>query len=145
MGYHIYDSPTFFVGGMEMKMCEKTKAVLDILETKKKALTKGEIMTVFKKVVEDNEKMGERMTSVEKRLTSLEQKTENGFKDMSDQFEKIKKLIEEKHRTPTLLETIVQLKDHKMFWICIIVFLLLVGSLLGVKTSGFNGILNLGG
>ena len=52
-------------------MCEKTKAVLDILETRKKPLTKGEIMTVFKKVVEDSEKMGVRMTNIEKRMSSL--------------------------------------------------------------------------
>jgi superfamily II RNA helicase len=126
-------------------MCEKTKAVLDILETRKKPLTKGEIMTVFKKVVEDSEKMGVRMTNIEKRMSSLEEKTDNGFKSMTEQFEKIKSLIEEKHRTPTLLETVVALKDHKMFWIFLIVVLLIVGSLLGVKTSGFNGILNIGG
>lgn len=126
-------------------MCEKTKAVLDVLEARKKPLTKGEIMTVFKKVVEDSEKTGVRMTNLEKRMTSLEEKTENGFKDTFAQLENIKKLIEEKHRTPTLLETVVALKDHKMFWICLIVVLLIIGSLLGVKTSGFNGILNIGG
>lgn len=126
-------------------MCEKTKAVLDILETRKKPLTKGEIMTVFKKVVEDSEKMGVRMTNIEKRMSSLEEKTDNGFKSMSEQFDSIRKLIEEKHRTPTLLETVVALKDHKMFWVFLIVVLLILGSLLGVKTSGFNGILNIGG
>lgn len=126
-------------------MCEKTKAVLDILETRKKPLTKGEIMTVFKKVVEDSEKMGVRMTNIEKRMSSLEEKTDNGFKSMSEQFDSIRKLIEEKHRTPTFLETVVALKDHKMFWIFLIVFLLILGSLLGVKTSGFDGILHIGG
>lgn len=126
-------------------MCEKTKAVLDILETRKKPLTKGEIMTVFKKVVEDSEKMGVRMTNIEKRMSSLEEKTDNGFKSMSEQFDSIRKLIEEKHRTPTLLETVVALKDHKMFWIFLIVSLLILGSLLGVKTSGFDGILHIGG
>lgn len=126
-------------------MCEKTKAVLDILETRKKPLTKGEIMTVFKKVVEDSEKTGVRMTNIEKRMSSLEEKTDNGFKSMSEQFDSIRKLIEEKHRTPTLLETVVALKDHKMFWVFLIVFLLILGSLLGVKTSGFDGILHIGG
>lgn len=128
-----------------MNMCEKTKAVLDVLETRKKPLSKGEIMTVFKKVVEDNERMGARMTNIESRMTSLEEKTENGFKDVRQQLDTIKSLIEEKHRKPTLYEIIVALKDHKMFWIFLTVFCLIIGSLLGVQTSGFNGILHIGG
>lgn len=87
---------------------------------------------LFQKVIEDAEKMGTRMTNIEKRMESLEGK-----------MDKVLQLLE--NRPKTLFEKILLLKDHKLFWISIIVTLLIIGGLLGVPTTGFNGLLSLGG
>lgn len=92
---------------------------------------------LFQKVIEDNEKIGARMTNLEKRMEALETKMDAGFDD-------IKRLIE-KNKPMTLFDKIMALQSHKMFWITVIVALLVLAGLLGVPTTGFNGILNIGG
>lgn len=98
---------------------------------------------VFRKVIEDSEKMGVRMTEIEKRMGSLEEKVEAGFIGLTSQFNELKRLLEKKE--PTLFEKIMALKDHKLFWVSIIISLLILGGLLGVPTTDFKGILNIGG
>ena len=118
-------------------MCDKVRTALDMAKQRKN-LTKGDIIVMFEQVVYDLSKQGDRMTNIEKRMESLESKMEAGFAD-------IKKLIEEKNKRLTLFEKIMALSTHKYFWITLIVILLLLGGLMGVPTTGFNGLLTLGG
>ena len=119
-------------------MCERTKAAIDILQEQKRTLTKGEIVMVFRKVVEDLEKQGDRMTRLEEKVTSLENKVAAGFAE-------IKAMLEEQSKKRTLFEEILLLKEHKWFWISLIVTLLILAGLLGVPLTGFNGILTVNG
>lgn len=114
-------------------MCDKVKTALDVIRTQKgKSLTKEVTLMLFQKDIEDAEKMGTRMTNIEKRMESLEGK-----------MDKVLQLLE--NRPKTLFEKILLLKDHKLFWISIIVTLLIIGGLLGVPTTGFHGLISLGG
>lgn len=124
-------------------MCERTKAAVDMLSQNKKTITKGEIVMVFRKVIEDSERMGVRMTEIEKRMSSLEEKVEAGFIGLTSQFHELKRLLEKKE--PTLFEKIIALKDARLFWVAIIVGIIIVGGLLGVKISELAGILTIGG
>lgn len=118
-------------------MCDHTKTAIEVIQAQpRKTLSKEETLMLFKKVIEDNEKLGGRMTNMEKRLEALETKMEAGFKDIKELLEK---------RPLTVFEKIVALKDHRMFWITIIVTLLIISALMGVPMTGFNGILNVGG
>ena len=119
-------------------MCQNVRSAIDVIKVqKRKTLTKEETLMLFTKFIEDSEKMGERMTNLEKRMETLESKMDAGFAD-------IKKLIEE-NRPLSLFDKIVLLKDQKLFWVFLIVALLVLAGLLGVPTTGFNGILNIGG
>lgn len=119
-------------------MCDKVRTALEVIKTQKnKSLTKGEIVILFQQVVSDLSKQGEKMTNLEKEVSALKEEMRAGFAD-------IKKLIEDK-KTMTLFEMIMALSTHKYFWMTLIVFLLLLGGLLGVPTTGFNGLLSLGG
>lgn len=119
-------------------MCDKVRTALEVITTQKnKSLTKGEIVILFQQVVSDLSKQGEKMTNLEKEVSALKEEMRAGFAD-------IKKLIEDK-KSMTLFEMIMALSTHKYFWMTLIVFLLLLGGLLGVPTTGFNGLLSLGG
>ena len=119
-------------------MCQNVRSAIDVIKVqKRKTLTKEETLMLFTKVIEDSEKMGERMTNLEKRMEALESKMDAGFAD-------IKKLIEE-NRPLSLFDKILLLKDQKLFWIFLIVALLILAGLMGVPTTGFNGVLNIGG
>ena len=98
---------------------------------------------VFKEVISDSEKRDLRMTEIEKRMTSLEEKMDAGFKGVLEQLDELQKQLEK--RQPTLFEKILALKDHKLFWITLIIGLLTLGALLGVPATEYRGILNLGG
>ena len=127
---------------MGVKMCERTKAAVDMLQQQKRTLTKGEIITVFKKVIDDldqqGKQMGDRMTRLEQKVASLETKVDAGFAE-------IKAMLEEQGRKRSLFEEILLLKEHKWFWISLIVTLLILAGLLGVPLTGFNGILTING
>lgn len=119
-------------------MCDRTRTAIEIIQAQpRKTLTKEETLMLFQKVIEDNEKIGARMTNLEKRMEALETKMDAGFDD-------IKRLIE-KNKPLTLFDKIMALQSHKMFWVTVIVALLVLAGLLGVPTTGFNGILNIGG
>lgn len=119
-------------------MCDKTKTAIEIIKAqKRKTLSKEETLMLFQEVIQDNEKMGARMTNLEKRMESLENKMDAGFAD-------IKRLIEDSRRM-TLFEKIMALSTHKYFWITLIIVLLIIGGVLGVSPSGFNNVVTLGG
>lgn len=119
-------------------MCERTRTAIEIIQAQpRKTLTKEETLMLFQKVIEDNEKIGARMTNVEKRLENLEETVVSGFKNLEELIKK-----KEEHG---LLYKILLGDNAKYFWIAVIVALLLLGGLLGVPTTGFNGILNIGG
>lgn len=108
-------------------MCDKAKTAVEVIKTqKRKTLSKEETLMLFQKVIEDNMKMGDRMTNLEKRMESLETKMDAGFAE-------IKKLIEKEH-TPTFWERIPLLKDiPTWFWIILWTVVLIIGGLLGVS------------
>ena len=119
-------------------MCDKTRTAIEVIKTqRRKTLSKEETLMLFNQVIKDNEKMGERMTNIEKRMESIENKMDAGFAD-------IKKLIEDSRRM-TLFEKIMALSTHKYFWITLIITLLIIGGVLGVSPSGFSNIVTFGG
>lgn len=118
-------------------MCDRVRTAIDVIKAqKRKTLTKEETLMLFQKVMEDSERMGERMTNLEKRMETIETKMEAGFKDLRDL------ILKKEH---SLLYKILLGENAKYFWITLIVILLLLGGLLGVPTTGFNGILSIGG
>lgn len=88
---------------------------------------------LFQKVIEDNEKIGKRMDKFDDRLLQVETKIDRALS------------ILEKMERPSLLERIFLSEYAKYAWIFLIVSLLIIAALLGVPTTGFNGILNIGG
>lgn len=120
-------------------MCDKVRTAVEVIKTqRRKTLSKEETLMLFNQVIKDNEKMGERMTNLEKEVSLLKEEMRAGFAD-------IKNFIEERTRRMTLFEKIMALSTHKYFWITLIIVLLIVGGLLGVPTTGFNGLVSLGG
>lgn len=120
-------------------MCKSVETALEVIKTQhKRTLTKGEIVVLFQQVVSDLSKQGEKMNNLEKEVSLLKEEMRAGFAD-------IKKLIEERTKRLSLFEKIMALSTHKYFWITLIIGLLIVGGLLGVPTTGFNGIISLGG
>ena len=119
-------------------MCQNVRSAIDVIkiQSNRKTLTRTETIMLFEKVIEDSQKMGDRMTNLEKRMEAIETKMDAGFKDL-------KNLILKRERG--LLYNILLGENAKYFWIAIIVAMLLLGGLLGVPTTGFNGILNIGG
>lgn len=111
-------------------MCDRAKTAIDIIKSqKKKTLSREETIMLFEKVIEDNEKMGVRMTDVEKRLSSVESKVD-----------KILLILEK----PSFLEKIFFGEYARYAWILLIIALLIIGALMGVPLTGFNGIISAG-
>lgn len=117
---------------MRKKMCDIARTAVDVIkaQSNKKTLSRGETLMLFDKVIEDNKKMGERMTGVEKRLS-----------DMENKMDRVLAILEKK----SFFEKVFLGKDAKYAWITLIVVLLILGALLGVPLTGFNGIISLGG
>lgn len=82
---------------------------------------------LFEKVIEDSQKTGERMTEIEKQVIDI--KTQ--LIVVVEKLDNLDKKIDEKKHS--VFET--KLADNKWFWISIIVFMLLVGSILGANTD----------
>lgn len=127
---------------MGAKMCERARAAVDVIQQQKRTLTKGEIVMVFNKVIEDLEqqgvRMGDRMTRLEEKVVSLENKVDAGFAEL-------KALLEERNKRKSLIEIILELRDCKWFWIFLIVTVLILAGLFGLPLTGFNGILTING
>lgn len=106
-------------------MCDKVRTAVEVIKTqKRKTLSKEETLMLFQKVIEDNSKMGERMTNLEKEVSALKEEMRAGFAD-------IKKLIENKRgfwdKVPLLKEI------PTWFWIILWTIVLIFGALLGVN------------
>lgn len=115
-------------------MCQNVRSAIDVIKVQnRKTLTKEETLMLFTKVIEDNEKIGKRMDSFDDRLSQVEIKVDRVL------------AILEKMEKPSLLERIFLGEYSKYAWIFLIIFLLIIAALLGVPTTGFNGILNIGG
>lgn len=123
-------------------MCNKIKTAIEIIKTqKRKTLTKEELLMLFEKVIEDDSRMGERMTNLEKEFAALKEETKNGFDEVNKKLLEIAVLIKE----PSLFQKIVLGQNAKYFWFTVIVGLIILGGLLGVPATSFNGIIGLGG
>lgn len=112
-------------------MCQNVRSAIDVIKVQsRKTLTKEETLMLFTKVIEDSEKIGKRMDSFDDRLSKVESKVD-----------RVLAILEK----PSLFEKIFLGEHSKYAWIFLIISLLIVAALLGVPTTGFNGILNIGG
>lgn len=100
-------------------MCHSTKTAIDVMksQSKRATLTRSETIMLFEKVIEDNEKMGERMTSVEKRLSDVENK-----------IDKVLEIVSK----PTIGNTIKEVLSNKIF---IYVIITLLSAAFGVSVG----------
>lgn len=115
-------------------MCDKVRTAIEVIKTqRRKTLSKEETLMLFNQVIKDNEKMGERMTNLEKRMESLETKMDAGFSE-------IKRLIEAEKK-PSFWEKIPLLKEiPTWFWIILWTVVLIIGGLLGVDPDFIKNI-----
>lgn len=127
---------------MRKRVCERTKTAVDMLD-QKKTLTKGEIVMVFKKVTEDLEKQGERMTRLEQKVNSIQETVSKLESRMDTGFNEIKLLIEQ-NKQRSWIEKIKSLgtKEAFPFWICVLIIILGSFALLGVPLTDWKGIIS---
>lgn len=126
-------------------MCDKVQTAIEVIRTqKRKTLNKEETLMLFTQVVSDLSKQGEKMTNLEKEVTSLKEEMRGGFDEVNQKLRDVTDLIRDLKK-PSLLQKIVLGENSKYFWFTIIVALLILGGLLGVPATSFNGILGLGG
>lgn len=116
-------------------MCNSVRSAIDVLKTQtnRKTLTRGETIMLFEKVIEDSQKMGERMTALETRVESVENKVIAIGTKIDDMDKKLDSLINK----PSVFAN--KLADNKWFWISIIIFMLLMGSLFGANLEWIKG------
>lgn len=113
-------------------MCEKVQTALEMVK-QHKTLTKGEILMVFQQVVYDLNKQGERMTNLEKEVSSLKEETRHGFDELNLRIHELTELIKNEKK-PTFWERIPLLKEiPTWFWIILWTVVIIVGALLGVN------------
>lgn len=120
-------------------MCERVRAAVDMLQEQKRALTKGEIVMVFRKVIDDLEQqgrqMGDRMTRLEEEVASLKQNVATGFAEL-------KALIEKRNKTfPEKIKGLCT-KEALPFWFCVILIILGCFAVLGVPLTDWKGIIS---
>lgn len=127
-------------------MCDKVQTALEVIKTQhtRRNLTKEETLMLFRQVVSDLSKQGEKMTNLEKEVSLIKEEMRGGFDEVNQKLRDVTDLIKELKK-PSLLQRILLGENAKYFWITVIVALLILGGLLGVPTTGFNGILGLGG
>ena len=112
-------------------MCQSVRSAIDVIKTQtsRKTLNRGETIMLFEKVIEDSQKMGERMTELEHRVGNIE----NKLTVVDGKIDNLNANIDRLLNKPSVFET--KLADNKWFWISIIVLMLLIGSLLGANTD----------
>lgn len=126
-------------------MCDKVQTAIEVIRTqKRKTLNKEETLMLFTQVVSDLSKQGEKMTNLEKEVTALKEEMRGGFDEVNQKLRDVTDLIMDLKK-PSLLQKIVLGENAKYFWFTVIVALLILGGLLGVPATSFNGILGLGG
>lgn len=112
-------------------MCQSVRSAIDVIKTQsnRKTLTRSESIMLFEKVIEDSQKMGDRMTELEHRVGNIE----NKLTVVDGKIDNLNDNIDRLLNKPSVFET--KLADNKWFWISIIVLMLLIGSLLGANTD----------
>ena len=120
-------------------MCEKVETALQMVKQRKN-LTKGEIVMVFQQVVYDLKSQGERMTNLEKEVSSLKEETRHGFDELNQRIHELTELIKSEKK-PTFWERIPLLKEiPTWFWIILWSVVLIIGGLLGVSPEFIKNI-----
>lgn len=113
-------------------MCQNVRSAIDVIKVqKRKTLTKEETLMLFTKVIEDSEKMGERLTNLEK--TSQETKQE--VSDIKADVKIIKKLLEDNKREKKKTTWDRLREMPKYFWITIWIVLAGLFGWLGVQLN----------
>lgn len=114
-------------------MCDKTKTAIEIIKAqKRKTLSKEETLMLFQEVIRDNEKMGERMTNLEKTVQEVKQEVS----DVKADVRSILLMLEEakKEKKSSFWERIPLLKEiPTWFWIILWTALIIFGGVLGVN------------
>lgn len=112
-------------------MCQSVRSAIDVIKTQsnRKTLTRSESIMLFEKVIEDSQKMGDRMTELEHRVGNIE----NKLTVVDGKIDNLNANIDRLLNKPSVFET--KLADNKWFWISIIVLMLLIGSLFGANTD----------
>lgn len=136
---------------MVKEMCRQDVA-LEMLKSqpRKGGLTAGQIKLAeaqaadYKSQKGEIKMLGERMTNLEKKMSAMEEEQTRRFDNIEKQMSELKTLIIE-HNKRTLIDIILELKDHKYFWLTMIIIILVLAALFGVPVTGFNGILSVGG
>lgn len=115
-------------------MCDKVRTAVEVMKTqRRKTLSKEETLMLFQKVIEDNMKMGERMTNLEKELSSFKEETRHGLDEVNSRLHELIELVRN-DKKPTFWDRIPLLKDiPTWFWIILWTVVLIVGGLLGVS------------
>lgn len=88
---------------------------------------------LFEKVIEDSQKMGEKMTELEHRVGNIETK----LTVVDGKIDNLNANIDRLINKPSVFAT--KLADNKWFWISIIIFMLLLGSLFGANMDWIKG------
>lgn len=116
-------------------MCQNVRSAIDVIKTQsnRKTLTRSETIMLFEKVIEDSKQMGERMTEIEHRVGNIE----NKLTVVDGKIDNLNANIDRLLNKQSVFAT--KLADNKWFWISIIIFMLLIGSLLGANTDWIKG------
>lgn len=116
-------------------MCQSVRSAIDVIKTQtnRKTLNRGETIMLFEKVIEDSQKMGDRMTELEHRVGNIE----NKLTVVDGKIDNLNANIDRLLNKQSVFAT--KLADNKWFWISIIVLMLLIGSLLGANTDWIKG------
>lgn len=120
-------------------MCQNVRSAIDVIKVqKRKTLTKEETLMLFTKVIEDSEKMGERMANFEKEIQDVKQAIRDTRQEVSDVnkvVNHILKILEEKkkEKKKTFLEKLKEMP--KYFWITLWIIIIGLFSWLGVQLN----------
>lgn len=116
-------------------MCQNVRSAIDVIkaQSNRKTLNRQETIMLFEKVIEDSKQMGERMTELEHRVGNIESKLTVVDGKIDNLNANIDRLLNKQSVFAT------KLADNKWFWISIIIFMILIGSLLGVNTDWIKG------
>lgn len=126
-------------------MCDKVRTAIELIKTqKKRTISKGEIVVLFQQVASDLGKQGERMTNLEKEVSCVKEEMRIGFDEVNKKLRDVTDLIRGLKRE-SLLQKILLGENAKYFWFAVIITLLIIGGILGVPATGFNGLISLGG
>lgn len=122
-------------------MCQNVRSAIDVIKTQsnRKTLNRQETIMLFEKVIEDSKQMGERMTELEHRVGNIESK----LTVVDGKIDNLNANIDRLLNKQSIFAT--KLADNKWFWISIIIFMILVGSLLGANTDWVKIAHNIGG